>query len=83
MPWELIIPIFLEILKDCMDNDSEESVTRRLKSPDILVRFAMRRALVKFGLRGKALRDAIGEGMDMLKDDPSLADELVAAAKEA
>jgi hypothetical protein len=62
--------------------DSEAEVLRRLKNPTWRERWAFRRALLEHTeLRGYRLRDAVREGIEMLRTDPSLAEEIVGAAK--
>ena len=82
MDWSVIIAIVLDLLKDCFDDNDPAALTKRLQNPGIPERWAMRRALIEHGIRGKALRDAVKEGMEMLRDDPTLAEDLVAAASE-
>ena len=81
MPWELIIPIVIDLIKGCMEDTDKASVTAALQSPGLRERWAFRKAIVQqTGVRGRALRDAVSEGMEMLRDDPTLAEDLVAAA---
>jgi hypothetical protein len=82
IPWTLIIDAVIQLVTMCLERDSEAEVLRRLKNPTWRERWAFRRALLEHTeLRGYRLRDAVREGIEMLRTDPSLAEEIVGAAK--
>jgi hypothetical protein len=82
IPWDIIIDAVITLVTMCLEKDATEADIRaRLTNPGIRERWALRRVILrKTDLRGRALHEAINEGMEMLKTDGEhLAEEILSA----
>jgi hypothetical protein len=80
--WEILIPLILEIIRDCVENRDRASVEARLNKPGVREAWALRKLLRKEeGLRGQELHATVREGMDYLADMD--AEEIGALVAEA
>ena len=80
--WEMIIPLILNLIASCLDNDPEAIIVKRLQHRSPLVVLAFTRSLRKeTKLRGRELRELRDEWLQAAKmATPAELKELVAEA---
>jgi hypothetical protein len=86
-PWDLIIelvwPLIVEAIKDCINNDGEEETRKRLKNPGVLEYLVILRTTRQAtDLRGFALMRVAKGLWRYLKDSPSIVEEVMALAMD-
>lgn len=59
MEWVLIVETIIKLIQDCRKKQSEAEVVSRIQRGGPFVTAVIRRALVRQGIRGDALRDAL------------------------
>jgi len=68
MEWVLLIEKIIELIQKCRENRSRAEIEGGLKRPGIMERWALRAILrEETGLRGRALRAKVNEGIEELK----------------
>ncbi len=68
MNWITFIPMILEIIQKCMDQQGEDQVFKTLKKRRGLCRLVVRRIGRDEGLKGRELATFVKDAMDDLKE---------------
>uniref|UniRef100_A0A6M3LRA0 Uncharacterized protein n=1 Tax=viral metagenome TaxID=1070528 RepID=A0A6M3LRA0_9ZZZZ len=80
MDWMLIFTMVIDAIMQCMENRSRPDIEASLRRPGALETLTLRRIIKQqTGLRGRALADAVAEGLAYGKSMPS---EAIAAMME-